>query len=78
MLNRKEIPMATIVNTTPASTTNNGSNGLGFLIGVMVVVLLVMAVLFYGLPYLRNTVSSTTPQVNLPGKIDVNVNQPGK
>lgn len=71
--------MATIVNTSPApATSDTGSNGIGFLVGAMLLVLLVMAVLFYGLPYLRTSMTSTTPQVNVPGKIDVNVNQPGK
>jgi flagellar biogenesis protein FliO len=69
--------MATIVNTAPAQT-DSGSNGMGFLVGVMLLVLLVIAVLFYGLPYLRSSVGSATPQINVPGKIDVNVNQPGK
>ena len=69
--------MATIVNTTPAQT-DSGSNGLGFLVGVMLLVLLVMAGLFYGLPYLQSTVTNSTPQVNVPGQTDVNVNQPGK
>ena len=67
--------MATIVNTTPAQT-DSSSNGMGFLIGVMLLVLLVMVVLFYGLPYLRSSIS--VPQVNVPGQIDVNVNQPEK
>lgn len=68
--------MATIVNN-PA-TGESGSNGSGFLIGVIVLIIAVVVLLFYGLPYLRGSMGSGTPQVNVPGKVDVNVNQPGK
>jgi hypothetical protein len=68
--------MATVVNTTPA-TTDSGS-GTGFLLGILLII--VMAILFfvYGLPALTNSVSQSQPQVNVPGKIDVNVNNPGQ
>ena len=64
--------MATVVNTPGTTTSDN--NGMGFLLGV--VLLIVFAVLFflYGLPYL--TQSMQGPQVNVPGKVDVNVNTP--
>jgi hypothetical protein len=66
--------MATIVNN--PGTTTDGNGGSGFLLGI--VLLIIFAVLFfvYGLPYLTNAMSG--PQVNVPGQIDVNVNQPGK
>jgi hypothetical protein len=65
--------MATVVNT-PGTTTSDSSGGMGFLLGV--VLLIIFAVLFflYGLPYL--TQSMQGPQVNVPGKVDVNVNTP--
>jgi hypothetical protein len=64
--------MATVVNN-PAPAREDGS-GMGFLLGV--ILLIVFAVLFflYGLPYLTSTFSG--PQVNVPGQIDVNVNNP--
>lgn len=68
--------MATIVNNPAAG--ESGSNGSGFLIGVIVLIIAVVVLLFYGLPYLRGSMGSSMPQVNVPGKIDVNVNQPGK
>lgn len=65
--------MATIINT-PASTRESG--GSNFLLGV--ILFLILAVLFfvYGIPYISHSVSN--PQVNVPGKIDVNVNTPQK
>lgn len=64
--------MATIVNN-PGTTTDNGS-GTGFVIGLLL--LLVVAFLFfvYGLPAIRSSMAG--PSLNVPGKIDVNVNTP--
>ena len=58
--------MATIVNNPPARSNNNGAL-------IAIIMLLILAVLFfyYGLPAIR---SYSAPQVNVPGKIDVNVN----
>lgn len=51
-------------------------NGMGFLLGV--ILLLFVAILFfvYGLPYISNFTQQQGPQINVPGKIDVNVNMP--
>lgn len=62
------INMATIVNT-PGSGGDGG--GSGFLLGVIVLLVVVFIFIFYGLPMLRQ---SSTPQVNVPDKVDVNVN----
>lgn len=66
--------MATIVNNPPV--TQHDSSGNGFLLGV--ILLIVFAVLFfmYGLPYLTSAMSGPTVQV--PDKVDVNVNTPNK
>lgn len=64
--------MATIINT-PSQTRDTG-NGTGFLVGIILLALLVFFFLYYGLPALRSY--TTVPQVNVPGKIDVNVNTP--
>lgn len=67
--------MATVINnpSTPAVERDSSS---GFLVGV--VVLIIAAVLFfmYGLPALSGAMRG--PQVNVPGKVDVNVHTPGK
>lgn len=65
--------MATIVNN-PAPVAE-GNNGMGFLLGVILLIVMVVLFLLYGLPYLRGSVGGT--QVNVPEKIDVNVQQPG-
>ncbi len=66
--------MATIVNNPPANNTNgSGGNGMGFLLGVIVLIIFVAVVIIYGLPYLRN-MSGFTAQVNVPKSVDVNVN----
>lgn len=67
--------MTTIVNNPPAPKESGG--GMGMIIRV--IVLLVVAYLFivYGLPALQH-VQLGAPQINVPSKIDVNVNQPAK
>ncbi len=65
--------MATIVNT-PAQTERSG--GMGFLVGVVLLILFVLLLIGYGLPYIQSV--TQTPQVNVPGKVDVNVNTPAK
>jgi len=54
-------------------THDRSDSGMGFVMGV--ILLLVFAVLFfvYGLPYVSQ--SFRGPQITIPGKIDVNVNQ---
>ncbi len=64
--------MTVINNTTPAAQPA-GDNGMGFLLGVIVLILFVMGVFYYGLPLLQRSVP-TIPTVNVPGKVDVNVN----
>jgi len=68
--------MTTIVNsTTPAKD----SNGMGLLIGVIVLIGFVLIFLYYGLPLLRNMgtpqINVPAPQINMPDTVDVNVNQ---
>lgn len=64
--------MTTIVNNPPAPKESEG--GMGMIMGL--IVLLVMAYLFfvYGLPAIRQ-MQPATPQINIPEKIDVNINQ---
>lgn len=58
--------MATIVNN-PAPS--NDSNGWGFFLGVILLIFFLLLVWRWGLPLMRGT------QINIPSKIDVNVNQ---
>lgn len=65
--------MTTIVNNPPSSDNSGGPV-------VMIVVLVILLVLgylgfVYGLPALRQIQLGGTPQINIPSKIDVNVNQ---
>lgn len=69
--------MATIVNNPPANSDSGG--GGGFLLGVIVLIVFVVLFIFYGLPYLSSNMGNggtQAPQVNVPDKLDVNVNQP--
>lgn len=66
--------MATIVNTTPAQT--DSGNGTGFLLGVILLLAFIVLFLIYGLPLLTQSFSAAGPQVNVPDKINVNVQTP--
>ena len=64
--------MATIVNN-PGTTADNDS-GMGFLLGAILLIIFAVLFFIYGLPYLTQSFSG--PQINVPGKVDVNVNTP--
>lgn len=70
--------MTTIVNT-PAPATESSGGGSGFLIGVVILVVFVLVLLYFGIPAISRMgpvqLNVPTPQVNVPGKIDVNVTQ---
>jgi len=65
--------MATIVN----SPSPSGDNGMGFLIGILVVVAVGLLFFYYGLPALRNMgpvkVEVATPAIVLPSTVQVEV-----
>lgn len=66
--------MTTIINTPPA--TNNESGGsMGMIIGLVVLLILGYLFFVYGLPAIQN-MQVGTPQINIPAKVDVNINQP--
>jgi len=67
--------MTTIVNNPPPSDNSGGPMGMI----IVVVVLLVIGYLgfVYGLPAIQN-MKIGTPQINIPSKIDVNINQQTK
>ena len=49
-----------------------GNNGMGLILGVILLIVLFFIVFYYGLPYLR---SASSPQINVPSKVDVNVHK---
>jgi hypothetical protein len=67
--------MATIVNTTPAQPVER-SNGMGFLLGVVLILAFIFLFFLYGVPLLTQSFRSAGPQVNVPDKINVNVQTP--
>lgn len=62
--------MATIVNN-PAPVAES-DNGMGMVVGVIGFFVVLYLFFIYGLPAIRQI---GTPQINIPGKIDVNINQ---
>jgi len=64
--------MATIVNNPPPE--NNSGNSMGMIIGIIAIVVLVILFVVYVMPMMRQGMNA--PQINVPDKIDVNVNQP--
>lgn len=56
--------------------SKDSGNGMGFLLGIIALIVFVVLFLIYGLPLITNSVNqSQAPQVNVPGKVDVNVNK---
>ncbi len=62
--------MATIVNN-PAPVSDSNS-GMGMVVGLIALFVFAYLFIMYGLPAMRQMGS---PQINVPSKIDVNVNQ---
>jgi hypothetical protein len=62
--------MTTVVNNPPPS--NDSGGGMGMIIGLIVLIVVAYLFFVYGFPAIRQMGS---PQINIPGKIDVNVNQ---
>lgn len=66
--------MTTIVqNPAPADS----GNGMGMVVGLLLVVLVAILFFVYGLPALRSGATNVVPQVKVPDTINVNV-QPAK
>lgn len=72
--------MATVINNAnPGTPVNEGgsnpNNWLGFVVGLLLVLLVGYLFFVYGLPMLRQASTPTVPNVNVPSEIDVNVNK---
>lgn len=70
-------------------TSGGDSNGMGFFMGMILLVLLVLFFMFYGLPAMRGGSNTQQPapsapaveggdggSIEVPDQIDINVNQP--
>lgn len=67
--------MTTIVNTPPAQ--NNTGGNLGMIIVILILIVMGYIFMTVGLPAIRQ-MQTGAPQINIPSKIDVNINQPAK
>lgn len=65
----------TVINTAPANNTPPGDNGLGFLLGIIGLIVVVILFFIYVMPYIRGLSGNNKIQVNVPKSIDVNINQ---
>lgn len=70
--------MATIVNTPASEPAHESSSSLmNLFIGIVIVLLAVGFLLYIGLPAMRSLgTASQAPEVNVPDKINVDVNAP--
>ena len=69
--------MATVINNpTPVTADSSSGNGMGFFLGIILLIVFVAILLMYGLPYLANSMRG--PQVNVPSKVDINLHSTGK
>ncbi|MEO6509211.1 MAG: hypothetical protein ABIO02_04610 [Patescibacteria group bacterium] len=56
-----------------AAPQTDSGNGMGFLMGVVLLIIFVVLLIYYGLPMIQR--STAAPQINVPDKVDVNVQQ---
>ena len=64
----------TIIN--PTQADNSASNGIGLILGIIVLLAFVFLFLFYGIPFIRGLSSAGNGvQVTVPKNINVNVQQ---
>lgn len=56
--------------------SGNNDSGIGFFLGIVLLIAFVLVLLYYGIPYVRNVVNQDSgTQINVPEQIDVNVYQ---
>lgn len=63
----------TVVNSTPGQATSD--NGMGYVLGILLFIVFLGVLLYFGLPYLSRGVGGGTAgtSVNVPSHMDVNV-----
>lgn len=71
--------MATVINN-PAATTESTGSGAGIILGVLIAIIAIAALVIYAVPSIRGGARSTTSgsngaTVNVPDKVDVNINK---
>ncbi|KKS98134.1 MAG: hypothetical protein UV73_C0003G0076 [Candidatus Gottesmanbacteria bacterium GW2011_GWA2_43_14] len=62
--------MATVIN-----NPGENNNSWGYSVGVVLLLAVVLIFVIYGLPILRQSQIEQAPQINVPGEIDVNINE---
>ncbi len=68
--------MATYIERAPVAYERSDNSAVSFVIGLVVLLAVLFLLFYYGIPALRGSVG--TPQINVPGQIDVNVNTPNQ
>lgn len=58
----------------PVVVQGDSGGGMGFLLGVILLIVFLIALLYFGLPMIQQATSSG-PTINVPDKVDVNVDQ---
>lgn len=67
--------MTTVVNNPQPS--NDSGGGISMIIGIILLLIVGYVFFMYGIPAFRQ-MQSGSPQINIPSKIDVNINQPSE
>lgn len=61
----------TIIN--PSPTQESSSSAVGFVLGVILIIAFIALLFYFGLPYIQNGFGGGATQVNIPDKINVDV-----
>lgn len=56
--------------------TEDTNSGIGFMLGMVLVIALVLVLFFWALPQMSGSIDQSRSQGNPSGGVDVNVNQP--
>lgn len=70
--------MSTVVNNSRAVIGENEDNSQSLLLGSFLLIAAAILFLAFGLTYLHNVMTQATPEISIPGKVDINVQPQGK